>query len=395
MAWLPVSPRAYWVAGSLLLLVSLVVRALSYSVQTSDYIYYVSKWCTMLKSTPGLTAFLHPFSDYAPLYLYLLKPLAFVPVSTLYSTKTVSVLFEILAAAIAVRLLRHARPEVYERPERRFVAFALFLCVPTLLLNSSLWGQADALYAAGVIASLYFLILDRPLAATLAFALGICVKVQAVFFLPILAGYLLQKSGGWRYLALVPLVYVLLIIPAWMGGGSFGDLLFVYLRESGEYPYLSVSAQSIFAFANGVALTPGATSVLFWMGILAALAAAMLVIVYIKHAPQVLAPRQWVFISLASVLLLPYLLPRMHERYFYLADLFAVLYALLSPREWFIAVAVVVASLLSYLPYLGNQTPLLAPVRGVDLRVPSLLLLVVVSYVAYALWQSYRANISK
>ena len=45
----------------------------------------------------------------------------------------------------------------------------------------------------------------------------------------------------------------------------------------------------------------------------------------------------------------------MHERYFYLADVVSVLYALESPRLWYIPTLVVTASLSSYANYLKHS----------------------------------------
>jgi len=46
--------------------------------------------------------------------------------------------------------------------------------------------------------------------------------------------------------------------------------------------------------------------------------------------------------------MIPYLLPRMHERYFFLAHLVAIVFAFYFPRYWFIPVGVIGVSLFSY-----------------------------------------------
>jgi Gpi18-like mannosyltransferase len=56
-------------------------------------------------------------------------------------------------------------------------------------------------------------------------------------------------------------------------------------------------------------------------------------------------------IALLSVVALPFLLPKMHERYFYAADVLSITFAFFSPRFFFVAIVVQVSSLLSYAPY--------------------------------------------
>jgi Gpi18-like mannosyltransferase len=56
--------------------------------------------------------------------------------------------------------------------------------------------------------------------------------------------------------------------------------------------------------------------------------------------------------ALLSTLLLPFLLPRMHERYFYPADILSIAYAFYRPRHFWVPIAIELISLFSYAPYL-------------------------------------------
>ena len=80
-------------------------------------------------------------------------------------------------------------------------------------------------------------------------------------------------------------------------------------------------------------------------------------------------------VALLFSLLVPYLLPHMHERYFFAADVLAVLYAVAVPRRWWVPVAVTTASLLSYLPYLF-ATPSAVPFPALSLVMGAALLAV-------------------
>ena len=50
---------------------------------------------------------------------------------------------------------------------------------------------------------------------------------------------------------------------------------------------------------------------------------------------------------------MPYLLPKMHERYFFVADIMTLTLAFVDPRLWVTVPLFQVGSLLSYLPYFG------------------------------------------
>ncbi|MCL4529314.1 MAG: hypothetical protein M1282_07865, partial [Chloroflexi bacterium] len=61
--------------------------------------------------------------------------------------------------------------------------------------------------------------------------------------------------------------------------------------------------------------------------------------------------------DLVATAFTPFLLPKMHDRYFYAADIFSIVFAVTTPKMWFLAAAYQVISLLSYTPYLFGINP--------------------------------------
>ena len=57
-----------------------------------------------------------------------------------------------------------------------------------------------------------------------------------------------------------------------------------------------------------------------------------------------------------SALLIPFLLPRMHERYFYIADILSLLIFFNDKKKWYVPLVTVFASLNAYLAYLSGNT---------------------------------------
>jgi len=62
--------------------------------------------------------------------------------------------------------------------------------------------------------------------------------------------------------------------------------------------------------------------------------------------------------ALFFAIFLPFVMPKIHERYFYLADMFSILYAAKHPRRRFMPLLVIGASLMSYTSYLMRQRPI-------------------------------------
>ena len=180
-----------YIVSSVLLVASVGSRIFLYPIATSDYTRYYLNWFIELTEHPGLSAFRTPFSDYSPIYLYILKLLTLINVSSLYSIKTLSVCFDGVTAAFASGILRHLNPGQVSKAQRFFWFSAMF-SIPTILINSSMWGQTDALYAAAIMGTAYYLFRERPIIAALVFALAFTVKLQSAFFSPVLLGCLLN-----------------------------------------------------------------------------------------------------------------------------------------------------------------------------------------------------------
>ena len=85
-------------------------------------------------------------------------------------------------------------------------------------------------------------------------------------------------------------------------------------------------------------------------------------------------------LALVSVLLLPYFLPRMHERYFFVADVLSIVFAFYYPRFFFVPIGIGLISFFSYLPFLFELTIIPLPI----LALAELAMLVVVT--AHFVW---------
>jgi Gpi18-like mannosyltransferase len=69
--------------------------------------------------------------------------------------------------------------------------------------------------------------------------------------------------------------------------------------------------------------------------------------------------------SLVSVALVPFVLPKMHDRYFYPADIFSLLAAFYMPGLWFLPILYQIISSLAYIVFLFNAPPLLTQIAAV------------------------------
>jgi Gpi18-like mannosyltransferase len=402
------SPILRYCALSLLLLLAIVLRISLYNVITSDYLAFVSQWYDHIKSSGGFAAFKDNFYNYNPPYLYLIALATYTPIPKLIALKSISVIFDLVLAIFTYLIISLK----YRRSYAAFIGALVLLFAPTIFINSAAWGQCDAIYAAFCLGSLYFLLKDRTGWACVFFSLAISFKLQAIFFLPVLLIVLLKKKVVLKdlikYLILIPVIFFILLIPTLVAGRSMGSVLSIYTEQiatggiggvpggrqfngagnigrfnsqgrtgqfnrprgagqfngQGKTGQFGRSAGGVNSFSSS-ALTYNAPSFYQWLptspagywkyiGILLAGLAVLIVgaLVWISKIP--LTQAIIIKITLTLALAIPFLLPEMHDRYFYLADAVSIIYAFYFPRSFYIAISVQLCSLISYAPYLWH-----------------------------------------
>ena len=124
------------------------------------------------------------------------------------------------------------------------------------------------------------------------------------------------------------------------------QVLFHWGRQE-NYPLLTMGATNWYQWISN-----GYYGVFFQAGIVLTIVGTAFLILAMQ-APTAMERSQWfVTAALISVMMVPYFLPGMHERYFFAADLFALVCAFFVARGWVVAVLAQFCSFFTYLPYL-------------------------------------------
>ena len=357
---------------------AIAARAWGWRLSSNDMQVFLIPWFNAL-SVVGFRQLARPFSNYTPPYLYLLWLTTFT--STLLpkmsSIKSLSVLFDVANAVLVYRIVKFKYPQGMIP----LLGAGIFILLPTVVLDSAWWGQSDAIYTFFLLASFYMILQERRLSALIYFGVALAFKLQAVFFGPFLLMLTLRRRIPWRYYMLVPAVYFGMMLPAILVGRPIMQVLTIYLDQAGTYDKLSKKAPNIYQFISNdyyrlVAIIGFVVAVLMMLG---------WAFLYSRR-PRGLDKDTLMLSAVLSLVLVPFLLPKMHERYFYPSDVFCLLLALYMPRLWFVPLISLIVSLLTYSVYLFVDTHTYPMSAIVMLNTAAAINIVLISYM---LWEQF------
>jgi Gpi18-like mannosyltransferase len=338
---------------------SLLLRLSVLDFESGDYRFFLSRWYDHFVEQGRWNALSQDFSSYPPLYLYLLSLSTLLPLPKLYAIKLISILADYVAAWFVFRLVRCR----YRTGPFPWAAALSMLLLPTVWFNSAVWGQCDVMVTAALLATVYYLIVARPLAGTVAYGVACALKPQAIFLAPFLAGWFFRERMSWKWVLVPPLIYTVCGLLAMLAGRPVIEVLFHWGRQS-NLPLLSLGATNWYQWISNEHY-----GVFYPAGIVLALVATAFLALAMQEGTITDRTEWYVTTALLSVLTVPYLLPGMHERYFFAADLFALVYAFVVRRGWIVTVLVVSCSFFTYLPYLFELEPVPRPLLALVMTV--------------------------
>jgi len=376
--------RAWPVQLAAILALAFYMMSLCWWTETHDMRDFLLPWFNHFVTAGPVGAFAHPFSNYTPPYLYLL---AFVSLfhgfaGAMYLVKALSVAGTAFAAFAVGDL-------VGAMGGRRRFGMLLFI-LPSAVINAALLGQCDAFWGGACVLAVAAMIRGSTISSLLWCGVAFAFKAQAAFIAPFIIGALLgRRTPPWQW-ALPVLAFAALMTPAWLAGWPAAQLAMIYPAQSASYDFPgSLANPWIFA----TIYSPDVAKHFYWVGYATAAAAA--VGIGMMAASAASKPRAMLFLALLSALALPFLLPKMHERYFFLADLLSLAAAISWPqrRVLLVAVATQLASLLSLVTYLFYGSWAYLTFAGVPFAALALVMSFALATRPGGDWPRFRASV--
>lgn len=334
-----------WKSGEMLALVAVAIleRVVCWNQRPPDMGIFLEPWFAHIVRYGPVQAFAHPFSNYEPAYLYVLAigSLFHAWLAPMFIIKTLSVLGTLFMAFAFADLLKAAGAE-------RRGAF-LLLVLPTVAINDALLAQCDALWVGCCMLGLAATIRGRTLHTMIWCGLAVALKLQAAFMAPVIIGAMIGQRAPLRHWIVPGLVFLATLVPPWLLGWPAWRLLTVYMHQA-------TVDQLVGRLANpwmfGTMYAPEFAAHWFIAGYIAAGAAAVVIAALAARNPR--DPKLLILLGALAGTALPFLLPKMLERYYFLGDVMTLALALTwINRPSAIAVrAIQIASILTHFTYI-------------------------------------------
>jgi Gpi18-like mannosyltransferase len=323
-------------------ILALLTRFSGFGHKTGDYILQ-SEWVAHLRENGHFGGLKTTSANYNAIYLYLCGVLSYLPASwELYVMKLFSCVFDFVCAVFSMKIIH----QITSSRKMGLLAYAVILFSPTVVLNSGVWAQCDSIYAAFMLVSLFYIMVDRPIKSMIFFGVGLSVKLQAVFMLPaLILVFIVKKWSVHRLLYVLPGIFTV-SIPAWFFGWPPHKWFFNYFAgtEISGSNLLTMNAPTIYSWG----IIDGGE----WMPILFITAMLMLLGFLVINRKTLMSYNTLLLLFLFCYFAVPFFLPNIHERYFYVGEIAVLLFSLVNPKKFYISFLVIMPAISTYFGYL-------------------------------------------
>jgi len=306
-------------------------------------------WQTYLLEHGRWHALQHPFSMYFPAYFDLTAMTSYLDghINRISQIKLLSFVFDIVTAVIAYylvgRLTRGSMPRG-RRSVAQLVAPFCILAGPTVLVNGAVWGQSDIVYTCFLLLSTFSVIVGSGAFAVLFFGFAFAFKLQAIFLAPFIAAMVLRKRIRWLHLLLLPVGWLAALVPPMLNGAKAWEFLSLTSSQGESFPTLAINVGNPWIIADRIHL-----NVHFGTLVGIALTALLMLALTIWGAqPAFRGARNTLAFATLSLLSVAYVMPKMHDRYFFPAEIFLCILSCVDLAFVLPAALVLTASLICY-----------------------------------------------
>jgi Gpi18-like mannosyltransferase len=260
------------------------------------------------------------------------------------------VFFDFMCATLSLKILNR----IIGMKKRNLLVFCAVLFSPVVIMNGMLMPQWDGIYTGFLLCTLLCFLKNKPKSALACFGIAFSFKLQSVYALPFVIILFLYKKWKFKYLLVSIFSFLAMFVPGWILGMRPYEWIIIFGKQLVDFSGLAINAPTIYAWFADTELT---NKLLSSMGIIFTLTILFSLAAFVFLAKRDISQKTMLTLFLFSTLVVPFFLPHTHERYFYPAEIAALLYAFILPKRWWIALLIILPACFTYSNFLFGGSP--------------------------------------
>lgn len=351
--WDYIDKHIYGVYFLLITVFAIVIRMILMKYESGDYTMFLKPWFDELQINEGILGLSKDIGNYTPIYMTILAIFTYIPVKSLISIKIFSIIFDFIGGIYIMKIVKELLKNNKNKDMISLIMYAIYLFLPTVILNSSYWAQSDSIYTCFVIISLYYLIKNNFIKGIIFWSIAFSFKFQAIFIFPLyVLMYFSDRKLKFKYFLLIPFIIFIFSIPKVV---ATRDLLVgfkLYFNQAGTYKqYITLNLPNFY----GIFLQ-GESNLIYtrfddmgMIGIIITMVILITMAFLVRKNKIKFDSKTIIDFGLWSILITTFFLPQMHERYLFMGDVIGILYFIINKNKYYVPIIIELISLNGYM----------------------------------------------
>ncbi len=330
----------------LILIVAILIRIIVIPIKGPDYNLFLSNWYNEIIQNGKLNSLGLQIGNYTPPYILFLTFGTYLISNSLLYIKVLSVIFDIICSIYVALIVYHFCNNKY----KACLGFAISFIIPGIIINSSVLGQCDSIYTSFVLMFIYYILKGKIKLACFFFGIALSFKLQAIFVAPVLLYLIFVKK-----MKIVNFLYVIVgvfffMIPSMIYGKNIIDIINIYTQQTKEYGMIVKSAPNIYSLVslNYVKVN----LIIKYFLSLTTVIFSIFIVLYPTKKNNNYSDKIFFINILILSLIVPYLLPGMMDRYFYMANIFLLINIFIMDKKNKLIIIFMLANIAYFVPVL-------------------------------------------
>lgn len=342
-----------WIEKHILLLAGIAATLIAIGIRYSyreiisiDASECLLPWYQIIKENGGIEALSAQVGNYNMLYQFLIALFTYLPIEPLSAYKLLSCIFDfLLAGAMGLFIYDYSEKD---KALKGILVYMAVLFSPMVFLNSSYWGQCDAIYTFFCIASLMASFKEKYKMTFFLFGMAFAFKLQAVFLLPFFCIlYFMKKRFSILHFGIIPATMVAASLPCIFMGRKVSEVFTIYFEQTDYYKQIALNYPTFWnlfqnEFWDDFYLNMKKPAIAITIVIL-----ATFMLVWSRKKVE-LSSRNIIFMAFVLTYTCVLFLPSMHERYGFLYEILAIWILFLERKTLPCMLAMYITSFATY-----------------------------------------------